>query len=257
MRDIFVETANYRNFMEKLTRVDERGAQEACLVVVDGKPGLGKTATMDHWISQTSSIRIRAQRWWKHNDFVAELLNELGVTTPPRNRRERFKRIIEELGSLADEAALEDRTFGLVIDECDLISRNEEVMETIRGISDIQFLPTILVGMGKLRDNLKRFAQIESRAPNKAEFHPVSLDDATALIRGLCEVPVAPDLIQFTWKTSKGFSREMVEAISKIERLGRRMDLGPDGVTMADMAGQLLMSNRETSRDIIVPELAR
>ncbi len=257
MRDVFVETSNYRSFMERLTRVDERGAEEACLVVVDGKPGLGKTATMDHWVSQTGSIYLRAQRWWRHGDFVAELLNELGVEDPPRNRRARFTRIIEELGNLSDEAALEDRTFGLVVDECDLISRNEEVMETIRGISDIKFLPTILVGMGKLRDNLKRFQQIESRAPNKAEFHPASLEDATVLIRGLCEVPVAPDLIQFTWKTSKGFSREIVEAISKIERLGRRIDLGPDGVTMADMAGQILMSNRETSRDIIVPEAAR
>lgn len=221
-----------------LTRVDERGAEEACLVVVDGKPGLGKTATMDHWVSQTGSIYLRAQRWWEHNDFIAELLNELGVTNPPPRRRARFQRIIEELGNLADEAALEDRTFGLVIDECDLISGKQEVMETIRGISDIKFLPTILVGMGKLRDNLKRFPQIESRAPNKAEFHPAALEDAMALVRGLCEVPVAPDLIQFVWKTSKGYSREMVEAISKIERFGRRLDLGPAGVTLADMGGR-------------------
>lgn len=254
MRDVFVETSNYRTFMQKLTRVDERGAEEACMVIVDGKPGLGKTATMDHWVSQTGSIYIRAQRWWEHNDLVAELLNELGVTKPPRNRHERFARIIEELGNLAYQAALEDRPFGLVVDECDLISRKENVMETIRGISDIQFMPTILVGMGSLRDNLKRFKQIESRAPNKAAFRPASLEDATALIQGLCEVPVAPDLINFAWRTSGGFSRELVEAISKIERFGRRIEIGSAGVTMADMAGQILMSNRDTGKDVIVPE---
>ncbi|OJY36339.1 MAG: DNA transposition protein [Rhodobacterales bacterium 65-51] len=253
MRDVFVETRNYRTFMEKMTRVDERGAEEACLVVVDGKPGLGKTATMDHWVSQTGSIYLRAQSWWEHNDFIAELLNELGTSKPPPGRRERFVSVIKELSALADQAALEDRTFSIVIDECDMISRKTSVMETIRGISDIKFLPTILVGMGTLRDHLRRFPQIESRAPNKASFEPSSLADATALIEGLCEVPVAPDLINYAWRSAKGFSREMVEAISKIERFGRRIEIGPQGVTMADMAGQVLMSNRDTKQDIIVP----
>ena len=256
MHDIFVETGNYREFLAKLSRVDERGAEEACLVVVDGKPGLGKTATMDHWVSQTGSIYLRAQRWWEHNDFIGELLSELGVTLVPRTRRERFARILAELTTLAEEAALEDKMFGLVIDECDMISGKAEVMETIRGISDIRYLPTILVGMGKLRDNLKRLPQIESRAPNKVEFHPATIEDATLLVRGLCEVPVASDLIQFVWRHSKGYSREMVEAISKIERFGRRIAIGNAGVTMADMAGQLIMSNRDTGKDIFVPEVA-
>ena len=63
MRDTFVETSNYRKFMAALTKVDERGAEEACMVVIDGKPGLGKTATMARWVSQTQSIYLRAQRW--------------------------------------------------------------------------------------------------------------------------------------------------------------------------------------------------
>jgi DNA transposition AAA+ family ATPase len=257
MRDVFVETSNYRKFMGALTKVDERGAEEACMVVVDGKPGLGKTATMSRWVSQTQSIYLRAQRWWDHGDFVAELLAELSVTQPIRRRRDRWTRIIDELGNRSDYASLEGRTFGLVIDECDLVSGKQEIMETIRGLSDIKFLPTIMVGMGKLRDNLRHLPQIESRAPNKIEFLPASLDDARDLVGGLCEVPVADDLIQLVWRYSKGFSREMVEAISKIERFGRRIDVGPEGVTVADMAGQIIMSNRDTGKDIIVPEAAR
>lgn len=257
MRDVFVETSNYLKFRAALTKVDERGAEEACMVVVDGKPGLGKTKTMARWVSQTGSIYLRAQRWWEHGDFVAELLANLSVTQPIRGRRDRWKRILDELGNRADEAVLEDRTFGIVIDECDLVSGKQEIMETIRGLSDIQFLPTIMVGMGKLRDNLRRFPQIESRAPNKVEFLPASIEDARALVSGLCTVPVADDLVHFVWRHSKGFSREMVEAISKIERFGRRIDVGPEGVTLADMVGQVIMSNRETSKDIIVPEGGR
>ena len=40
MKPTFVETSNYRRFTTALTRLDDRGAREACLVVVDGKPGL-------------------------------------------------------------------------------------------------------------------------------------------------------------------------------------------------------------------------
>lgn len=224
------------------------------MVVVDGKPGLGKTATMSRWTAQTGSIYLRAQRGWDYSWFIQELLAELSITNAPRGRRDRFRLLIERLDDLSTDAAIEGRPFSLVIDEADLISGKPEVMEAIRGISDLKFLPTILVGMGKLRDNLRRFPQIESRAPNKVEFLPATLDDATTLISELCEVPVANDLTAFVWKLSKGFSREMVEAIKSIERFGQRFEPGPAGITLSDMAGQKIMSNRETGKDIIVPE---
>lgn len=256
MKAVFVETGNYRRFTSALTRLDDRGAQEACMVVVDGKPGLGKTATMSRWTAQTGSIYLRAQKGWDYSWFIQELLAELSITNIPRGRRDRFRLVIERLDNLATDATLEGRAFSLVVDEADLISGKPEVMEAIRGISDLRFLPTILVGMGKLRDNLRRFPQIESRAPNKVEFLPAPREDAIALVRGLCEVPVADDLIEFVWRLSKGFSREMVEAIKAIERFGQRIDIGPHGVTHADMVGQAIMNNRENSKPIIVPEVA-
>lgn len=254
MKSVFVETSNYRRFTAAMTRLDERGAPEACMMVVDGKPGLGKTATMRRWMVQTGSIYLRAHPDWDYGWFVNDLLTELMISDIPRVKRERFSLIIQRLGDLATEAALEGRHFGLLIDEVDLISSKPSIMEAIRAISDVQFLPTILVGMGKLRDNLRRFAQIESRAPSKVEFRPATLEDATALVRGLSEVPVADDLIKFVWKLSNGYSREMVDAIRAIERFGQRIDPGPQGVTIADMAGQVIMNNRDSGKDIVVPE---
>ncbi len=256
MKPTFVETSNYRRFTTALTRLDDRGAREACLVVVDGKPGLDKTATMSRWTAQTGSIYLRAQKGWDYSWFVQELLAELSITTIPRGRRDRFRLMIERLDDLATDAALEGKPFSLVVDEADLISGKPEVMEAIRGISDLKFLPTILVGMGRLRDNLRRFPQIESRAPNKVEFLPASLEDATLLVRGLSEVPVADDLVEYVWKLSKGFSREMTEAIRAIERFGQRFDPGPGGITRADMIGQAIMNNRETGKPVLVQEAA-
>lgn len=256
MKSTFVETSNYRLFLEALSRVDDRGAPEACLVVVDGKPGLGKTAVMNRWVSQTGSLYVRAQMGWDYNWFIRSVLHELGVQDPPRGREARFRLAITLMQARADAAAEVGKVWGFVVDECDLVSRNPQIMEGIRMFSDLLEMPTVLVGMGKLRDNLRRFAQIESRAPNKVEFKPAPLTDATALVRGLCEVPVADDLIGLIWKLSKGFSREMVDAIKAVERFGFRIDPGPKGVTVADMAGQPLMNNRETGQQIMVPEAA-
>lgn len=254
MRDVFVETENFRRFVGALKSLNERGAEEACMVVVDGPPGLGKTTTLSRWVAQTGSVYLRAQKGWDHVWFIKDLLTELGVTPQSiRGKRERFARIVEELRTRADRAALDDGVFGLVIDECDLVSGREEIMETIRGVSDIIALPTILVGMGKLREDLHRFPQIESRAPNKVEFRPSTLEDAIALIAGRCEVPVAPDLANFIWRASKGYNREILDAIRAVERFGRRFDHGSDGVTLADMAGQVIMSERGSGRPIAVP----
>ncbi|WP_102226844.1 AAA family ATPase [Acidimangrovimonas sediminis] len=255
MKNTFVETSNTKRFLGAMHALDDRGAIEACMVVVDGKPGLGKTTTLSRWVAQTGSIYMRAQKGWDYSWFIKDLLTELSVSYEGirGGRRERFARVIQELQSRAEEAALNGTTFGLVIDECDLVSNRSEIMEAIRGISDIQFMPTILVGMGRLRDNLRRFPQIESRAPNKVEFLPASREDVAALIEGRCEVAVADDLIDFVHKVSKGFNREILDAIANIEKFGRRIDLGPKGVTVADMAGQTLMNDRTHGKPIKVP----
>ncbi|SLN38406.1 hypothetical protein AQS8620_01448 [Aquimixticola soesokkakensis] len=255
MRNVFVETSNFARFSGALKRLDERGAQEACMVVLDGKPGLGKTTTVNRWVTQTGSVYLRAQRGWDYNWMMQDLLTELSVNHNQfRGRRARFERVTAELRERSQRAMIEGKTFGLVIDECDQVSGRAEIMEGIRGITDIQFMPTILVGMGQLRDNLRRFPQIESRAPNKVEFLPASLDDTADLIRGRCEVPVADDLIHFVAKASMGFNREILDAITHIETFGRRYDYGDEGVTLADMSKQILMSDRKTGKDIYVPE---
>lgn len=258
MKPTFVETSNVREFYGALKRVNERGAIEACLAVVDGLPGLGKTTAIRHWVAQTGSIYLRAQKGWDYSWLIQEILTELSIDAKSiRGKRDRFARVLDELAARAERAAFDNRTFGLVIDECDMVSTRGEIMEAIRGISDLRYLPTILVGMGTLRDNLRRFPQIESRAgSNKVTFKPASLDDARALIVGRCEVIVAPDLIEFVWRLSKGFNREILEAIAHIERFGLRTDPGPGGITMADMAGHVLMNDRATGKPICVPGAA-
>lgn len=256
MRPDFVETANVRAFNAALSAVEQRGAEEACMVVVDGAPGLGKTSCMSRWVAQTSSLYLRAHTGWNYTFLIAEMLKEMDIV-PPRGRIQRYERLLEGLAERARQSQQMGQTFGVVIDECDQVSMRSEIMETIRGLSDIQFMPTILVGMGKLRENLRRFPQIESRAPHKVRFAPATKEDARVLIERRCEVPVADDLIDFIWRVSRGFNREIMGAIAHVERAGQRMDPGPEGITLADMSGQLIMTDRESGNAICAPTVLK
>ncbi|WP_226781864.1 AAA family ATPase [Oceaniglobus trochenteri] len=253
MRNAFVETSNYRRFLAGLETIKGRGAGEACLMVLDGAPGLGKTTTLSRWVAQTGSVYIRALQGWDDQWMITDLLAEMSIRAP-RLKRERYQKLVAAFGERQMQNQVSGRSFGIVVDECDLISGRREVIETLRGISDSLEVPIILVGMGNLRDNLRRFPQVESRVSSKIQFTPATREDTAALINGLSEVPVAPDLTEYVWRMSRGYNREILEAIGRIERFGRRVDPGDGGITMYDMAGQVLMNDRNTGSPIMMPE---
>ncbi|WP_444460358.1 AAA family ATPase [Rhodobacter capsulatus] len=253
MRDVFVETENVREFYATLHDLENRGAKETCMMIVDGKPGLGKTALMARFQAQTDAVYIRAEVNWDGPMFICNMLRELGEEQLPRSRDGRYMRMIEILAEKRHAALMGRRPFGLIVDECDLVASNRKVMETIRGISDALQTPTILVGMGTLRDMIKRYPQIESRAPRRVRFNPATLADVKSLIEARCEVPVAADLIEFVHRASGGFNREVMDAIGYIERFGRRMSDVGEGVSVSDMAGQVIMHNRNTGAAVAVP----
>ncbi|MRN44883.1 AAA family ATPase [Brucella sp. 09RB8918] len=99
---------------------------------------------------------LRAKKEWSPSWFMNELLENLRVT-PPHSFAKKYAKALEELAMRQNSAMLDRRTFGLVIDEADHISSKSSILETIRDISDMIELPTVLVGMGKVADHLARF----------------------------------------------------------------------------------------------------
>ena len=94
----YVETENYKAFLEALKRLDERGAEESCIVIIDGKPGLGKSTMLSRWVVQTGSVYIRTTQGWDYSWMVKDILAELGVDPELiRTTRARFQRLLQEL----------------------------------------------------------------------------------------------------------------------------------------------------------------
>lgn len=253
MKPIFVETRNYQRFMEGLDALDARGSEECRLVVVDGLPGLGKTTILARWAAQESCLYLRAKVGWTPYWMMAELLAECAIM-PPNGHERRFRACIEELRRRMVLAHATGAQFAIVIDEADYVSRRADMVDAIRDLADLAEVPIILVGMGKIRDNLTRFPQTASRISRYVRFEPADLGGVEQFLSAKCEVPVAPDLASFVHRATGGFNRELLEAIRSIERFGHRNPpTGEEGLTARDMAGQHLINDRKSGQPISVP----
>ncbi|MBI0177557.1 AAA family ATPase [Bartonella apis] len=255
MKNEFVETENIQRFYSALSALERRGAQEACLMAVDGLPGLGKTTALHRWALQNDAIYVRAKKEWTPGWFLNDLLGEMNVT-PMHSYAKRFSQAMEAMLQRQSFMAQQRQTFAVVIDEADHISRNSRIMESIRDFSDLGDIVFILVGMGKLRDNLTALPQVASRIAQYVSFDVSSPRDVRLFMDAICEVPVADNLVNFVHQVTRGFNREVKEAIANIERAGKRGEFSKDNpMTLSDMAGKLLVNDRRTGKPIFVPEI--
>mgnify|MGYP002860546136 CR=1 FL=1 len=250
MNKKFVKTKNVKKFLTALSALSQRGAREACLMVIDGKPGLGKTHALNWWACRNNCLYIRAKKEWTPNWFMKDLLTSLNEI-PMYSFEKMFRQALDKLAQRATDANRDGEVFAIVIDEVDYISRSQKILETIRDLSDFLEIPFILVGMGVIRHNLSRFPQIASRIGQYVDFTPLDMEDTKELMIKLCDKSVEEKLIAFTHKVTNGYVREIKEAIASIDRFGAR---NPDiqEVTFDMMEGQILMNDRKDSKPIFV-----
>jgi DNA transposition AAA+ family ATPase len=248
MRDRFVKTENATRFLAGLDELGRRGAEEACLMVVDGVPGLGKTEVIEWCATQQGWLFIRCKKNWRPAWMLRDLLAALRVQ-PAHTFERMYAQTLEALSARARAAERDGEIFAVVLDEVDHIARSEQMLETVRDLSDMLEIPFILVGMGRVRHALTRYPQIASRVGRYVEFQPASLTDVKALAAGLCEVEVADDLVAFLHRASDGLIREIKEGLNKIEAFGKR---NPGPVTVKAMTGQLILNDRRTGAAILV-----
>ncbi|WP_282093068.1 AAA family ATPase [Epibacterium ulvae] len=258
MRKTFVKTQNYHAFAAGLKRVEERGAEESLFMIVDGKPGLGKTTILERFAAQNHCVHLRTKKHWDGDWFIEDLLEGLGIAKPYR-KTERHRAALK---GLAERKLLADSTqqqFLLMVDEADHISARGAVLEVIRELIELAEVPCILIGMGRIRDNLTKFPQIISRRSAYVQFQQAPLEDVELMLKELCEVPVASDLASFALKATKGYHRELKDVIKSIEKFGRRTPpADPEiGLTLREMAGVELIRDRQTDRPILVPGAAK
>ncbi len=121
MKTTFVKTENVKRLMLALSALEERGAGEACLMVVDGLPGLGKTEATTWMAAQNDCVFVRAKREWTPNWMLKELLEPFKVVVG-RSFESKYAQALEALSERARLAQENGEMFAVIIDEVDYIT---------------------------------------------------------------------------------------------------------------------------------------
>lgn len=230
MRKHFVqELSSVAKFMAGTGRIIKRSAVEANWQLVEGRPGFGKTRSLEWWSVQKNAVYVRARSKWTPNWALKDILGLLGVEPNGNSHSAMYNQVSELLAAKGPDVPL-------IVDEIEHAFKGD-VIELLRDISDVTNTPIVIGGMEGVSRKLKRYQQVYSRIADVTFFGPATEKDAQTLCAELCEVGVEDELAEIVRKRNDGSLRKMMNAIGEVERFGRK--LRKDIVTAADMAGHL------------------
>lgn len=226
MKKAFVQNSNYVRFVEAVKAVEQRGAREASFLLVAGRPGLGKSESVDRFSMDTDAIYLRAKETWTKRGLLAEMADTLRLSNSGRNQ-EVQARIIGHIAA---------RQTPIVIDEADFTVRSTaSILECVRDISDLTEVLVVLVGMEtkgghiELESRIARYPQISSRVAQVVRFQPLTEQDVKLTALQLAEVRIGDDVVAELHRQSEGSMRLVMNGLATIERLARANGLDQVG----------------------------
>lgn len=229
MKREFVKTSNAKLFRSHIMAAEQRGSQEAGLVALMGRPGEGKTRTLQNWSAEVGAAMLTAQVDWTPRRMLIELADKLQVE-PVRG----FERRMEEM--------IAAKGIAIVVDEAGFaLDNGAACLEKLRGITDKSSTLLVLVFMPRDIARLEnpRVAQLASRISTRCEFQKSTLEDVALACSQLAEVPVGPDLVAHIYERTDASMRLVLNAIARIEGAARMRpeDQRTAPMTMASIKG--------------------
>jgi hypothetical protein len=212
MKREFVKNTNALRFAASIRMMHERGAREACMLLVTGRPGEGKTTTLYNWAAGVGAVMLTAEVDSTPRRLMVDLAQKLSIVVT-----QGFEREIE--------AVIAKHNIAIILDEAGFaLHNNAACIEKLRGITDKTNTLLVVVIMqndiGKL--NSPRLQQLASRFGEPCSFKEVSFDDVKLACGQLGEVPMADDLVAHIHKVSGASMRQVMGDICKVEETAQR-----------------------------------
>lgn len=163
-----------------------RGPGMPGMGLIYGPTGYGKTTATTWFINQCNGVYVRAMATWSPSAMLSTVLRELDVEPHGNNAR--------MAETVIDKLAAQGRP--LFLDEADHILDSKRMVETLRDLHDLATVPVVLIGMDGIQRKIQARQQLTGRILEWVQFQGADQKDARVLADGLCEVPVADDLLE-------------------------------------------------------------
>ena len=240
MKRHFVKTENHTRLAAAARMMAERGSLSACLCLVEGKPGVGKTRNISHWGAAGDAVLVKGHVGMTLGSLRWAVSEQLGL----KHSRSNASQEIE-----AQIAALREHGKAIVFDEAQygLAMRHNGVRQAgIEYLRDIAERAGTFVFLVVHESEVRGFAEtahIKTRIAHRCKMSDASEADTALFVRELCEIAVDDSVIKTIYKQTGGRYRLMENAITMLEKIASKAGVG--SLTAAVFAGTALVVDHE------------
>jgi DNA transposition AAA+ family ATPase len=216
MKQQFVETSNHKRFIASVAAVENRGSPEACILLLTGAPGTGKSCTVDNWAAKRDAIYLEGMPGMSLAFLRDYLADQTGVVG--KGKFAQYKGMVDFFKANHQPIILDEAQHGL--------PNKAECIEYLRRIAEQANTLLVLVCHTSERHRFSedRLAHIATRVSASPELKPAALDDCVTYLAELCEVSVDAGIAQQVFEQSRGRYRLMSNAGRTLEAIGRKLD---------------------------------
>jgi len=230
MRHGFIQTQNYKTFVENVTALRNTELEEfnsARMALFYGSYGIGKTWAIEKLAAQEEKniIFLRAEEVWTKSYLVKKIGIEFGVEN---------QKITDTSDEIKRHLRVDDRI--IVVDEVDklLTSAKHELLEIFRDLTDQTSCVVIFIGMEESALKWARYGHYYSRL-KLIKLTQNTLEDMKSFCE-LCEVKIEDDLMHYFNKRF-GNLRNVKRILEDIEEYCELQDIESVGKKLYDNMG--------------------
>lgn len=234
MKHHYVKTSNHRTFADAVTALESRGSPEACILLLSGPPGTGKSCTVDNWGASVDALTLEGIPGMNVSYVRDWLASQTGVVG--KTRFEQYEATVKWFRGRAGAPIILDEAQHGLPEKAACIEYLRRLLEQARR-PDV-YLVLVCHSTERHRFSEARLAHIATRTSAAPQLQPANVDDCALYLAESCDIALAADIAHLVHKQSRGRYRLMANAVRMLEAIA--LAKGLKALTAADIKGETL-----------------
>lgn len=247
MKHHFVKTENFQRLLDGISYMENRGSATACLCLLHGEPGVGKTRNISKLGPDLPAVLVKGHVGMNLNGLIWSVSQGLGIKHHS-NCTQEIHAQVAALAMSGTRIVFDEAQFGLYMRHN---GRSGSGIEYLRDICERGNTFAVLICHESEVAGFSESMHIRTRIGNRIPMFNANLADTTSFVRQLCEVERIDDEVgAIVHQQTAGKYRLIENAISTLEVIARRAGL--THLTAADIQARQLVVDHEAN---LVPKV--